>query len=349
MDVRLALIGFGNVGKGVASLLHGEGERYRTEYGVRLVLTGVADQGGAAVNLEGLDGFNLLEAKKRHGTVAAARDGVQGLQGAHFLERAAAHVLLEAASTNFEDAEPGWTYVREALALKMDVVLASKGVLVLHYGHLMRIAMDRGARVLFSGTVGAPLPVLELADRVLVGAQISGFEGILNATSNYILSLMADGATYEESVRRAQELGIAETDPTLDVDGWDAAAKAAIVANAVMGAQLSLQDVEREGIRHVTPEMLSHARQEGQTLKLIARARRTAGGVSAQVVAERRPLADVLGRLQGAEMGIVYHTDPLGTVSATVQQVGGIPTALTVLRDVINLARDRGWSSPSQA
>jgi homoserine dehydrogenase len=347
MDVRLALTGFGNVGKGVASLVHEEGERYQSEYGVRLLLTGVADQGGAAVDLEGLDGSNLLEAKNRHGSVAAAPGGVRGLGGAQFLDRAAAHVLLEAASTNFEDAEPGWTYVREALALKMDVVLASKGALVLHYGPLMNMARDRDARVLFSGTVGAPLPVLELADRVLVGARITGFEGILNSTANYILFQMADGATYEESVRRAQEIGIAETDPTLDVDGWDAAAKAAIVANAVMGANLNLRDIEREGIRHVTAEMLSHARREGQTLKLIARARRSAGGIRAEVRTERRPLADALGRLQGGEMGIVYHTEPLGSVSATVQRVGGIPTALTVLRDVVNLAKDRGWSSPS--
>ena len=347
MDVRLALTGFGNVGRGVATLLRDHGTDYERRYGVRLLLCGVADSGGAAVSAAGLESDALLDAKLRGGSVAGHPAGVAGLAGREFLDRAGADVLLEAASTNFVDAEPGWTYACEALERDMDLVLASKGALVLHFRELMDAARARARQVLFSGTTGAPVPVLELADRVLVGAEITGFEGLLNATTNEILTIMADGATYEEGVRRAQELGIAETDPTLDVDGWDAAAKVVIVANALFDSNLRLEDVRRQGIRGVTLADLNSARLEGETLKLVARTRRTRDGVRAEVALERRPLADVLGRLRHDEMGIVFQTEPLGRVAATVQQTGGIPTALTVLRDVVNLARDRGWSRTS--
>jgi homoserine dehydrogenase len=225
----------------------------------------------------------------------------------------------------------------------MDTVLASKGALVLHFRDLMDEAARRGIYVLFAGTTGAPVPVCELADRVLVGARIDAIEGILNATTNQILTSMEDGASYDEGVRRAQEIGIAETDPTLDVDGWDAAAKAVIVANAVFGANLVLQDVEREGIRGVTKADLDAARRRGTSIRLIAQVERTETGVKARVGPVQRPADETLGRLRNDQMGVVFHTDPLGTVTATVQATGGIPTALTVLRDVFNLARERGW------
>lgn len=348
MDVRLALTGFGNVGQGIATLLHENSERYQGQYGLNFLLTGVADRGGAALNLHGLDPGALLRSKREHGTVASGENGATGLAGPEFLDRAGAQVLVEAASTNFDDAEPGWSYARDALSRDMDVVFASKGALVLHYDELMRSARERDLRILFAATVGAPLPVLELPDRVLIGTVIEGFEGIVNATSNQILTSMSEGASYEDGVRHAQEIGIAETDPTLDVDGWDAAAKVVIIANAVLGARLTLGNVRREGIRGVTRQELQDAQRAGATIKLIARARREAREVYGEVRPERRPLADVLGRLRNSEMGIVFHTDPLGYVAATVEQTGGLATALTVLRDVVNLARARGWSRPSR-
>lgn len=345
-EVKLALTGFGNVGQGVAELMGRHGLEYERRYGVRLTLTGVADRGGAAVNREGLNPNVLLAAKRESGTVAASPDGQPGLAGQDFLSVSAPLVLLEAASTNFEDAEPGWGYARHALAGGIDLVLASKGALVVHWDELMSLAKQEGRRVLFSGTTGAPLPVLELADRALVGTRISGFEGIVNATTNQILTDMLDGLSYEEGVKAAQVAGIAETDPTLDVDGWDAAAKAVIIGRAVMGAPLALSDVRRTGIRELTPRDLEDAKLRGEAIKLIAGVSYQDGEYEARVSPEVRPLTDPLGRLRGQEMGIVFQAEPLGAVTCTVQQTGGIPTALTVLRDVFNLARDRGWTSP---
>lgn len=342
--VRIALTGFGSVGQGVATLLLESGSAFAREYTLELTLTGVADRAGAAVSTAGLDPLTLLEAKRTSGTVATHPQGFSGLRMGEFLDAARADVLVEAASTSFQDAEPGWSYCREALDRNMHVVLASKGSLVLHYDQLMRAARARERRVLFAGATGAPLPVNELADRVLVAASIRGFEGIVNATSNFILTKMAEGASFEEGVLLAQQVGIAETDPSLDVDGWDAAAKTMIIARSVLGAQITLAEVSRTGIRSVTPEMLREAGEAGNAVKLIARAQRTPSGLRASVGPEARPAVDTLGQLRGMEMGIVFETERLGRVGVTVQETGGIPTALTVLRDVVNLARAERWT-----
>lgn len=344
-EIRLALTGFGNVGRGVAEILRDNSNWYVDAYGLRLVLTGVADRGGAAVSPDGLQPSDLLAAKRGHGTVAASPGGRPGLAGDAFLDAAGAQLLLEGASTNFKDAEPGWSYARGALRRGMDVVLASKGALVLYFDQLMQEARKAGRVVRYSATIGAPLPILELADRALVGVHILELQGIVNATANQILTSMSEGATYEEGVRAAQEAGVAETDPTLDVDGWDAAAKVVILAHSLFGAPLRLEDVAREGIRGIDAAELENAGRTGQTYKLVARIARDENGVRAAVGPELRPLNDPLGRLRGQEMGVVFRTDRLGDVASTVEGTGGLSTALTVLRDVVNLARERGWTS----
>ena len=342
-DIRLAMTGFGNVGQGIAQLILEHSLDYQRRYGVRLVLTGVADRGGGVVQKDGLEPAALLAAKREHGTVCRA-GGDPTLQGQQFLEAAAADVLLEAASTNFDDAEPGWSYTRNALVQGMDVVLASKGALVLYFDELFALAKAKDRQVLYAGTTGAPLPVREVAEYVLPGAMIDAFEGIVNVTANVILEEMGRGASYEDGVAAAQRAGVAETDPTLDVDGWDAAAKAMIVARTVFAARISLQDVRREGIRGVSPDDLRQAQVAGETVKLIAHVQRDGSSVRAWVGPEARPLTDPLGRLRGIEVGMIYRTDPLGAVTTTVQDTGPIPTALAVLRDVFNLARSRGWT-----
>jgi homoserine dehydrogenase len=348
VDVRLAMTGFGNVGRGVAELLAKNRNEYEGRHGVRLLLTGVADRRGVAVDAGGLDEVELLRSKRESGSVSETSSPDGGVVGKEFLTASQANVLIEAASTNFDDAEPGWSLIKTALSLDLDVVLASKGALVLYYAELMALAASRDRVVAHSATIGAPLPVLDLTNRTLVGTRILGFEGVLNSTANVILQAMIDGKTYEEGVRLAQEMGIAETDPTLDVDGWDAAAKAAIVANAAFGCALGIADVAREGIRDVPEGEIAAAAQSGEKLKLLSMASVSDGQVVAEVRVLRRGPSHPLGRLKGSEMGILLHTDPLGDFTATVENLGasgGIATASTVLRDVLNLASQRGWNS----
>ncbi|HLJ65772.1 MAG TPA: homoserine dehydrogenase [Chloroflexota bacterium] len=348
MQVRIAVSGFGNVGQGMATLVRDHAADYRRLYGLDLSLVGVADRGGAVASAGGLDPGALLRAKATHGTVAASTGGVTELAGERFLDLAAADVLVEAASTNYVDGEPGWGYVRAAMDRAMHAVLASKGALALYWRELMARAAKCGVEVRYGATIGAPLPSLEIARRGLVGVDILGFDGILNATSHQVLSTMAEGKSYDEGIREAQAIGIAEADPTLDVDGWDAAAKATIVANAVLGSQLTIHDVRREGIRGVTTAEIREAQTSGQTIKLVASARRVADAVQAEVRPERRGMRDALGRLRGDDMGIVFLTEPLGRVSTAVESAGaggGISTALAVLRDIVNLGRD-GYLGP---
>jgi homoserine dehydrogenase len=352
MNVRIALTGFGNVGQGLATLLRDRNELYERRYGVRFTLTGVRDRSGAVTDPHGLDFAALLHAKSEQGTVAAGANDMER-DVPTFLEASQAQILVEAASTNYVDAEPGWSYVLGAIDRGMDVVVASKGSLALHWNELMGAAKAAGRHVLYSATVGSPVPSLQLAERVLVGADILGFEGILNATSHQILTAMSQGASYAEGVRQAQEMGMAETDPTLDVDGWDAAAKVLIVANAVFGSSLRLDDVRRQGIRGVGAQELERAREANEVIKLIGRARLVDGKVVASVAPEQRSLDDPLGRLRGDAMGIVFDTEPLGRMAATDEPAGGygggVTTAMTVIRDLINLARDRGWTRPPTA
>src|SRR5579859_8097380 len=321
MVIRIAMTGFGNVGQGVATLLDQYRQHYAERYGTTLLLTGVADRGGAAIDRDGLSAVELVTAKSKDGSVASL--GQEGLRGDKFLEAANADILIEAASTNFRDAQPGWDYMSSALHRGMDIALASKGALVLHFNELMEAAKSNNRTVLFSGAVGAPLPVLELADRMLVSDVITAFEGVVNSTANYVLLLMAEGMGYDEAVAEAQRIGIAETDPTLDVDGIDAAAKAVIISNAVFGANLTLQDVPCRGIRQISKEQIDDASRRGGRLKLIARATRTGDTISAEVLPEYRETQDVLGRLGKNQMGIVFRTELLGEVAATVEDVGG--------------------------
>lgn len=349
MDIKIAVTGFGNVGQGLAQLLADHGETYERRYGLRLILTGVADRGGTAIDPMGLNLHGLLESKRKHGTIASGESRTQSGNARQFLTDSAATVFVEAASTNFTDAEPGLSYIYEALEQNIDVVLASKGALALDFRGIVDFARKRNRRVLFSATVAAPTPILEIADRALVGSEILAFEGILNATTHQILTAMASGATYDDGVRQAQETGIAETDPTLDVDGWDAAAKVAIVANAVLGSNLTISDVKRSGIRNVSSGEIRAAAERGEALKLVGRATKRGHSVEAEVKVESRARSDALGRLQGDDMGIIFTTEPLGKIAATVESAGrggGIVTAMTVLRDIFNLAHDRGWSSP---
>ena len=349
MDVRLAMAGFGNVGRGVAQLLLEHRDQYDARYGMRLILTGVADRSGIAIDPNGLNESQLLLTKSERGSIGGHGLEDSGRGGECFLAGSQADVFIEASSTNFIDAEPGWSRIQEALSLRMDIVLASKGALVLYFSELMALASSHGKSVSYSATVGAPLPILDIAQRSLVGVSITGFEGVLNSTANVILAVMAQGKSYDEGVKAAQELGVAETDPTLDVDGWDAAAKAAIVANTIFGSSLRIANVTRTGIRDITAEQIDLARRSGAALKLVSRAARVGEAVAAWVGVEARAENDPLGRLAGSEMGAILHTDRLGDFTLTVENArgisGGIATANTVLRDVFNLAKERGWTS----
>jgi len=337
-----ALIGFGNVGRALAGLLLKVGRSVEDAQGVTIRLVLVADRSGVAVDPAGLDLQTLLDVKARTGGVAAYPGGGRpGVDAGTALDTLQADLLFEASPTSAETGEPGLSYIRAALERGMHVVNANKGPLVVAYHDLHALAERQGVALRNSGTVGAPLPTFDLLRYALHGVVVESIEAIPNGTTNYILSLMERGRSFEQGLEAAQDAGIAEPDPSLDIDGLDSAAKIMIMASAFMGAHVRLSDVVVEGIGQITVPEVVQARDEGVVLKLLATARRRPDGVDLAVGPTRLDLDHPLARLKDTGMGVVLTTDILGTIVLTVEGDAPLGTAQSMLRDAVNIGR--GW------
>jgi len=338
-QVKLVLIGVGNIGRRFLEILACKRDALRARYGLELVLVGVADTSGAALAAEGLDPLQVIQLKQEGQGVAAypllGRPGVGALE---LIQQAQADVLLEASPTNLRDGQPGLGCMEEALRRGMHVVTSNKGPLVLAYSRLTKLAMEKGVRLAFSAAVAGGLPTVNIGRRDLAGSDILRLEGILNLTTNYILTQMAEkGKSYAEALAEAHAAGHAEADPSLDVEGWDAANKLVILAQSVLGQATSLEDVEVEGITRIGSEELKQAAASGKVIKLIARAERKDGGYDLSVRPTWLELSHPLARLTAHQMGIVYHTDINGAITAIIDEEDPRPTAAAMLRDLINI------------
>jgi len=337
---RLAIVGLGNVGRRLLELIDLKRALLRERFDLELVIAGAVDTSGAALSSEkhGLKPAEILQLKRgRKGIAAYPKAGRAGMTPQQLVDAVEADVLVELSLTNLKDGEPGLGTIRAALARKMSVVTANKGPLVLAFQELTQLARENGAHLLYSATVTGGLPTLNLGTRDLSATVIDKFEGILNGTTNYILTRMAEGQTYAEALKHAQDIGMAEADPTLDVDGWDAASKLVIVANAVLHHATVLKDLSVEGIRKVTQDDLRVAAGRRQVIKLIALAEKVGQdyrlSVSPTRLDKTHPLADVGAGM----MGVIYHTDINGTIFATIEEDDPYPTAAAVLRDIIQV------------
>ncbi len=338
--IRIVLIGIGSVGRRVLEILRDKSDLYRARHRLDFAVVGAADSQGAAWSSDGLSAQRLISLKEA-GDSAAGYIGVgrMGATGLDLLGGVKADVLVEASPVSLADGEPAMSHVRTALESGMHVVTANKAPLALAYRDIMALAQEHGRRVLFSATVGGGLPAVNIGVRDLNHASIERLEGVVNLTSHFILAHMSRGHTYGEALELAQKAGHAEADPSLDVDGWDAASKLVILANAVLGVPAGLADVRIAGIRDITPKILKHSRQRGNVILPLAVAERRGDeyrlSVQPTEVGRDHPLA----RLTADQMGIVYYTDTNGMVTAIVDEVDPMPTAGAVVRDVIALYR----------
>jgi homoserine dehydrogenase len=338
-QVKLVLIGVGNIGQRFLEILARKRDTLRARYGLELVLVGAADTSGAALAIKGLDPQQVLHLKREgQGVAAYPLLGRPGMGALELVQQAQADVLLEASPTNLRDGQPGLGCMEEALRRGMHVVTSNKGPLVLAYSRLVELAAEKGIRLAFSGAVAGGLPTVNIGRRDLAGSEILQLEGILNLTTNYILTQMAGkGKPYAEALADAQAEGHAEADPSLDVEGWDAANKLVILAQSVLGQAITLDDVEVEGITGIGPEELKQAATSSKVIKLIARAERENGDYRLSVRPTWLEPSHPLARLTAHQMGIVYHTDINGTITATVVEEDPMPTAAAMLRDLINI------------
>jgi homoserine dehydrogenase len=338
-EIRLVIIGLGNIGRRFLQVLYDKADHLRKQYRLSFRLVGAADSGGAAIDPAGLDLRAIVALKEQRRSVAQYPDcGQPGLSPLALVRQVDADVLCEASPVDLERGEPGLSCIRAALGKGMHVVTPNKGPLVLAYAELTALAKERGRQLLFCGTVAGGLPALNLGRRDLAGATIHRLEALPNLTTSFILDRMTQGQTYDQALAAAQAQGCAEADPTLDVDGWDAALKLVILANSVLGVPTTLDDVHVQGITGVTQRDLQAARDEGKVIKLVATAERLADGTYQLAVAPTPlPAGHPLARLSGQQMGIVYDTDIYGVISAAILEEEPVPSAATMLRDLLSI------------
>lgn len=329
------MIGFGNVGKEFVRLLMAKQSVLREQYDIDWKLTGIASRRiGWIADLRGLDPGPLLYGQFPDVPVWRRPQNVR-----QWLEAADPQVFFEASSLDRRSGQPATEHIRAALESGAHAVSANKGPIVYAYRELCDLARVRGRKFLFESTVMDGTPIFSLFPHALPAVEIRGFRGILNSTTNVVLTEIEKGLSFEDAVKRAQEIGVAETDPTDDLDGWDPAVKVAALAIVVMGAPITLEQVERVGIRTVAPEQIRAARETGSRYKLVCRAERTVdGGVRASVRPEQLPLSDPLAQMEGTTSAVRFDMDVFG-LSIVEHKPGVIATAYGLFADFVRAVK----------
>jgi len=335
MKHRIALVGFGTVGQGLTEILLDKKEYLKKRYGYEFDIVAVSDIAyGTAYNPDGLDIPALLataKAKKKFNS------NVKDWDALTMIKESNATVMCELAFTDLQTGEPAISHCKAAFETGKHVVTSNKGPAALAYHDLKAIAGKKGLRFLIEGTVMSGTPVLNLAEGPLAGCEITEARGILNGTTNYILTQMEGGMSYEDALAKAQELGYAEADPTGDVEGYDARGKVAILANVVMNTPLKVADVTCNGITKITLEDIENAKNDGARWKLIGGVKREGGKVTASVAPEMLPLTHPLAGVMGATNAITFKTDLLGEVSVVGPGAGRKETGFSILVDLLAL------------
>ncbi len=330
---NLCILGFGNVGKAFVALLQRKEKELRCHYGVTWRITGVASRRlGWLTSSAGFCVEKLL---------AADFTGAQIEGDVHeWLHLASADALFEVSSLNATTGQPAIDHIRAALEAGAHAISANKGPVVHAYRELTDLAAAKGRRFLFESAVMDGVPIFSLFRETLPAVEVHGFRGVLNSTTNVVLECMEAGMTFEESVRQAQNLGVAESDPTDDIEGVDAAVKVVALANVLMHADLKLNDISRQGIRGITAEQLRDARANGEAWKLVCTARRAGDGrVVASVAPRRLQLSDALALVKGTSSMISFETDIFPELTLTEQDPGLEATAYALLADFLTAVR----------
>ncbi len=338
-EVRTILIGVGQLGRRFCRLVEAKTPHLRERYGLTLRLVGAADSRGAAYAPNGLDWGTVAAVKERGGSLAELEAARPGWDALALVEQAEAELLLEASPVNLKSgAEPGLSCIRTALRRGMHVVTPNKGPIVLAFDELHRLAAEQGVALRFDGTVAGGLPAINLAARDLRGATVFTIEAVPNLVTGYVMDLLADGLPYETALDRARAEGVLEADPGWDLEGWDTAAKLVILTRSATGYPATLDMVRRAGVEAVRAEELRAARKSGYRYRLLARARLDEAGDYRLSVAPV-PLAaeHPLGRLGRKEMGVLFETDIYGRLSAIIEEQSPLPSAATMLRDILDI------------
>jgi homoserine dehydrogenase len=340
--MKLALIGFGVVGQGLAEILLEKGTELKQRYGFEGQIVAVSDmQKGAAYHPDGLDIRQLLAAAQtgKLENYPASAGLVRGLDSLQTVRQSNADAMVEVTYTNIQTGQPALGHCRAALESGKHIATTNKGPIALAYAELSGLARSKGLHIGFEGTVMSGTPSLLLGMEALAGCTIHEVRGIFNGTTNYILTQMELGKSYSAALEEAQEMGYAEADPTADVEGYDTLGKVLILANTVMGASLTAAEVSRQGITQISLKDMQDAAAHQQRYKLIGSARREGDKIIAGVQPVRLSISDPLASVSGVTNAITYSTDLLGEVTLVGPGAGKRATGFALLLDLLGIQR----------
>ncbi len=335
MKQKIALLGFGTVGQGLCEILLEKRNYLKEKYGYEFDIVAISDLVyGNVYNPDGLDIVHILrEAKEK---TKFTKD-LTNWDTLSIIKESNCTVVCEMTYTDLKTGEPAISYCRQALGAGKHIVTSNKGPAALKYQEMKKIADKNGVQFLIEGTVMSGTPVLNLTEGPLAGCEISAIRGILNGTTNYILTRMEMGMDYNEALKKAQELGYAEADPTGDVEGYDARAKVTILANVVMGASLDINKVSCKGITQITSEDIKNAKEQNKRWKLIGSIEKKQGKVIASVAPEMIDISHPLAGVMEATNALTFTTDLLGDVTIVGPGAGRIETGFSILTDLLKI------------
>jgi homoserine dehydrogenase len=341
MQSKLAFVGFGNVARSLAKLIERKSDGLKSKYDIEYSVTGIATgRHGFAVNPNGLDVKQALALVEQGKSIShLSTTPVENSLGV--IRLSAAGVVFENSPVNYETGQPAVDHVRAALEAGAHAITANKGTVVHAYRELTDLAKSKNRKFMFESTVLGGSPMFSTFREAMPLAELKSFKGIINATTNIILSRMEDGESFDDAVKYCQSIGIAETDPSGDVDGWDASIKVAALATVLMDTPTKPQDVDRKGIRDITPAMIMDAKREKKRWKLVASAERDGVRVRTRVAPELVDASSPLYGMMGSSSGLTFRTDVLPDYSITISEREGLKggpeeTAYGLFADFVN-------------
>ena len=330
--MRTILIGLGTIGQSYCQLLENRKEDLLKNYGIDSKVVAVADSRGVAINEKGINISDILKIKKENKSVSDLSIGDKNKTSIDLVQEIDAELLVDATPTNIQDGEPSASLLENAMKTKKNIITANKGPLALAFSSIIEKADYNNVILKYSATVGGGTPVLEFGRKCLEADRILEIHAILNGTTNYILTEMdSRGLSFQEALKEAQELGYAETDPTLDVDGFDAAAKLVIIGNLLLDKELVLNDLKIEGIRDITQKDITKAKDNGDTIKLIASVNDMAK-VEPVTISKNDPMS-----VTGALCSVKFISEFAGEEVIIGKGAGGMETASAMIRDLVEI------------
>lgn len=345
MEYKIGLVGCGTVGQGLLEILNKKSDYLRNKLDFEPKVVAISDKlKGSLLIPEGININKLLQilsqGKKINDYLEGKNNEAEGMESLEIIEKCEADIFAELTYTDIKTAEPATSHIKKALRTGKHVVTSNKGPAALYYEELKKLAQLNNLLFLIEGTVLSGTPVFNLFENCLAGNQINEIKGILNGTTNFILTKMEEeNMDYEKALQLAQNLGYAEADPTADVEGYDALAKIVILSNVFLEGNIKPSDAQREGITSLSKEEILAAKKEGYRYKLVASAKKEQGRVMANVSPQKLPLSDPLAGVMGANNALNFDLDLLGKITIQGPGAGKIETGYSILTDMLAIHR----------